>query len=78
MFEVNRASNMSPGSLSLNGKLTVNRSPGPYSAVYVRAGTLGMVGGDDDASSPVPGAWARFASTDRPLFLMSDTIFRAD
>ena len=56
MFEVNR----SMDSQTPKGKLTVNRSPGPYGVAQVRAGTLGIVGGDDDTSSPVPGAWARF------------------
>ena len=60
MFEVNRSANMTPASLSLKGKLTINRSPGPYSVAQVRTGTLEIIGGDDDVSAPVPGAWARF------------------
>ena len=59
MFEVNPNIN-SITSSTLKGKLTVNNSPGPYSVAQVRYGTLGIVGGEDDTSSPVPGAWARF------------------
>jgi len=59
MFQVNRSMSSMTGS----GKLTVNRSPGPYSVALVDRGTLGIVGGDDDVSSPVPGAWARFDAT---------------
>ena len=71
MFEVNRSSDMTPGSLSLNGTLTVKRSPGPYSVAQVRAGTLGLVGGDDDASSYVPGVWARFDASAEDSFTIS-------
>ena len=43
MFEVNRGSaypeNMQPNSFTPSGKLTVNRSPGPYSVAQVRRGT---------------------------------------
>ena len=72
MFEVNRSSadGMKPNSLTPTGKLTVNRSPGPYSVAQVRAGTLGLVGGDDDVSSPVPGAWARFDAAAVDSFTM--------
>ena len=69
MFEVNRYSDMTP-SIQAKGKLTVNRSPGPWSAVQVRTGTLALVGGDDDATSPVPGAWARFDATSVDSFTM--------
>ena len=71
MFEVNRSANSTPGSLSLNGKLTVNRSPGPYSVAQVRAGTLGLVGGDDDVSAPVPDAWARFDASAEDSFTLN-------
>ena len=70
-FEVNRTLNSVGGS----GKLTINRSPGPYSIAQVRAGTLGLVGGEDDVSSPVPGAWARFdASVTDSLTFDGDAI----
>lgn len=59
MFEVGRYSDMSP-SFAAKGKLTVNRSPGPNTAVHVRNGTFALVGGDETVDSPVPGAWARF------------------
>ena len=75
MFEVNRSSGdgMKPASLTPTGKLTVNRSPGPYSVAQVRAGTLGIVGGDDDTSSPVPGAWARFDASAEGSFTLEGT-----
>ena len=75
MFEVNRSSvqSMRPNYLSPKGKLTVNRSPGQYSVAYVRAGTLGLVGGDDDVSSPVSGAWARFDASAEDSFTFSGT-----
>ena len=77
MFEVNRSSalNMAPGSLTPKGKLTVNRSPGPYSVAQVRAGTLGLVGGDDDTSAPVPGAWVRLDASVVDSFTMSENGF---
>ena len=77
MFEVNRSSaqNMSPGSLTPKGKLTVNRSPGPYSVAQVRAGTLGIVGGDDDTSAPVPGAWIRLDASVVDSFTMNENGF---
>ena len=62
MFEVGRYSDMSP-SFQAKGKLTVNRSPGPNTAVHVRNGTFALVGGDETVDSPVPGAWARFDAT---------------
>ncbi len=72
MFEVNRQSaypeSMIPASLSPQGKLTVNRSPGPFSVALVRRGTLAIIGGDDDVSSPVPGAWARFDASAEGTF----------
>ena len=75
MFEVNRSSadGMKPASLTPTGKLTVNRSPGPCSVAQVRAGTLGIVGGDDDTSSPVPGAWARFDASAEGSFTLEGT-----
>ena len=78
MFEVNRASGnpewMEPTSVAKpTGKLTVNRSPGPYSVAQVRRGTLGIVGGDDDVSSPVPGAWARFDASAEGSFTIEGT-----
>ncbi len=77
MFEVNRSSalSMAPGSLTPTGKLTVNRSPGPYSVAQVRAGTLGIVGGDDDTSAPVPGAWVRLDASVVDSFTMSENGF---
>ena len=69
MFEVNRYSDMSP-SFTATGKLTINRSPGPYSVAQVRGGTLEIIGGDDDVSSPVPGAWARFDAAAVDSFTM--------
>ena len=78
MFEVNRSSSqsMSPGSLTPKGKLVVKNSPGPYSVALVRAGTLGMVGGgDDDTSSPVPGAWVRLDASVVDSFIMSESGF---
>ena len=73
MFEVNRSSSqsMAPSSLTPKGKLTVNRSPGPYSVALVRAGTLGLVGGEGDTSSPVPGAWVRLDASVVDSFTMS-------
>ena len=78
MFEVNRASGnpewMEPTSVAKpTGKLTINRSPGPYSVAQVRSGTLGIVGGDDDASSPVPDAWARFDASAEGSFTLEGT-----
>ena len=69
MFEVNRYSDMTP-STQAKGKLIVNRSPGPYSVAQVRNGTLAIVGGDNDVSTPVPGAWARFDATAVDSFTM--------
>ena len=77
MFEVNRPSaypeSMSPASLDPKGKLTVNHSPGPYSVAQVRRGTLAIVGGEDDTSSPVPGAWARFDASAEDSFTFNGT-----
>ena len=65
MFTVNRSMN----SISTaKGKLTVSNSPGPYSVVQVHYGTLGIVGGEDDTSSPVPDAWARFDASAEDSF----------
>lgn len=74
MFEVNRSSadGMAPSSLTPTGKLTVKRSPGPYGVAYVRAGTLGLVGGEDDTSSPVPGAWVRLDASAVDSFTMNE------
>ena len=75
MFEVNRSSSqsMKPASLAPTGKLTVLNSPGPYSLVRVRNGTLGIVGDGDDTSSPVPGAWARFDASAENSFTFNGT-----
>ena len=69
MFEINRNMN----SRAPTGKITVKRSPGPYSVVQVRAGTLEIVGGDNDTSSPVPGAWARFDASAEDSFTKNGT-----
>jgi len=69
-FAVNRSMNSVS---TAKGKLTVSGSPGPYSIAHVHTGTLGIVGGDDDISSPVPGAWVRFDASDEDSFTMSGT-----
>ena len=69
MFEVNRQMN----SRTPSGKITVKRSPGPYSVAQVRAGTFEIVGGDNDISSPVPGAWARFDASAEDSFTFNGT-----
>ena len=69
MFEVNRQMN----SRTPSGKITVKRSPGPYSIALVRKGTFEIVGGDDDISSPVPGAWARFDASAEDSFTFNGT-----
>ena len=70
MFAVNRAMD----SISTaKGKLTVSSSPGPYSVAQIHNGTLGIVGGDADISSPVPGAWVRLDASAENSFTMNGT-----
>ena len=69
-FTVNRSIN---NVSTAKGKLTVSNSPGPYSIAQAFNGTLGIVGGDADISSPVPGAWARFDASDETTFTFNGT-----
>ena len=71
-FTVNRSMD-SISSSTAKGKLTVSRSPGPYGIAQVYNGTMGIVGGDDDISSPVPGAWVRFDASAEDSFTTSGT-----
>ena len=71
-FTVNRSMD-SVSTATVKGKLTVSSSPGPYSIAQVHNGTLGIVGGDADISSPVSGAWVRFDASAEDSFTMSGT-----
>ena len=71
-FTVNRSMD-SVSTATVKGKLTVSRSPGPYSIAQVYNGTLGIVGGDADISSPVPGAWVRFDASAADSFTTNGT-----
>ena len=71
-FTVNRSMDSISAS-TVKGKLTVSRSPGPYGIAQVYNGTMGIVGGDDDISSPVPGAWVRFDASAEDSFTTNGT-----
>ena len=73
-FTVNRSmDSVATTTVKVNGKLTVSSSPGPYSIAQVYNGTLGIVGGDADISSPVPGAWVRFDASAADSFTTNGT-----